>query len=127
VTTIAKLAVQLVADTSGYSKGLLDAQNKTSAFSKGVLGNLNTVGSGILGGTLAVLKGAVVATTAIAAAGAIAATKFLYDSVQAAAEAQKVQAQLNAVLESTGGIAGITAEEVNALADSLSRGHTVRG
>jgi hypothetical protein len=121
VTTIAKLAVQLVADTSGYSKGLLDAQNKTSAFSKGVLGNLNTVGSGILGGTLAVLKSAVVATTAIAAAGAIAATKFLYDSVQAAAEAQKVQAQLNAVLESTGGIAGITAEEVNALADSLSR------
>jgi len=34
-------------------------------------------------------------------------------------EVQDVQAQLNAVLESTGGIAGVTAEQVNSLADAF--------
>lgn len=37
-----------------------------------------------------------------------------------AMEAQEVEAQLNAVIESTGGVAGISAQEAMALADSLS-------
>lgn len=41
--------------------------------------------------------------------------------IKEAAEAQEIQAQLNAVLQSTGGIAGVTAEEVNGLAAALQR------
>jgi hypothetical protein len=36
-------------------------------------------------------------------------------------EGERVQAQLNNVIKSTGGVAGVTADEANALADSLSR------
>lgn len=36
-------------------------------------------------------------------------------------EAEKVQAQLQAVLKSTGGVAGVTASQLNAMADSLAQ------
>src|SRR3990172_369455 len=47
--------------------------------------------------------------------------KFLQDSVAQAAEAQKAHAQLEAVIRSTGGAAGVTAREVDDLATSLAR------
>ena len=47
--------------------------------------------------------------------------KFLKDSVAQAAEAQKAHAQLEAVIRSTGGAAGVTAREVEDLATSLAR------
>ena len=46
---------------------------------------------------------------------------FVTDSVKEAMEAEDIQAQLNAVLKSTGGIAGVTADQVNALAASLAK------
>lgn len=58
---------------------------------------------------------------AVAGAGIAVLSRELYSSVNAAVEAEEVQAQLNAVLKSTGGVAGMTAEEVNSLADSLSQ------
>lgn len=42
------------------------------------------------------------------------------DITASALDAEKAQAQLNAVLESTGGVAGMTAEEINKLADAYS-------
>jgi hypothetical protein len=42
------------------------------------------------------------------------------DLVAGAMEAEKVEAQLNAVLESTGGVAGITADKAKSLANSLA-------
>ena len=45
----------------------------------------------------------------------------LYSVVKSAADAEAVQAQLNAVLASTGGVAGVTAQAANDLAESLSR------
>ena len=47
-------------------------------------------------------------------------TGFIKDSIAKSGEAQKVNAQLNAVLKSTGGIAGITAGEVQRMAGELS-------
>lgn len=52
------------------------------------------------------------------AAGAIA---FLRSTVEAYGESEVVAAQVNAVLQSTGQIAGVTSEEIDSLADSLSR------
>lgn len=47
--------------------------------------------------------------------------QFGKDVVSEVGEAQDMQAQLNAVLKSTGGIAGVTSSMVNNLADSLSK------
>lgn len=46
---------------------------------------------------------------------------FMKDSVVEAEAAAKAQAQLEAVITSTGGAAGITADQVNELADTLSK------
>lgn len=66
---------------------------------------------------------ATVAKVGLAAAGvaAVGLAAGLTLVIREAAEAQEIQAQLNAVLESTGGIAGVTAEQVNSLAASLQR------
>lgn len=45
--------------------------------------------------------------------------------IDAANEAERGQAQLNAVLKSTGGIAGVTAQQVNDLASSLAKNSTI--
>lgn len=68
--------------------------------------------SSALGSTLGVTLGVTAAVGALAAG-----FKFV---VSSAAEAQVVQAQLGAVLKSTGGAAGMSADEVNDLATRLS-------
>ena len=58
----------------------------------------------------------------LAVTGAIAACAGAYEfTIGNAAEAEKVQAQLNAVLASTKGVAGMTAQAVNDLAEELSQ------
>ena len=79
----------------------------------GVFGGIGRAIGGfgkILGGLA--LGAAVAGVTAIGGALAL--------SIKEAMEAQEVQAQLEAVLKSTGGVAGMTADEVNALADKLT-------
>lgn len=51
----------------------------------------------------------------------------LLQSVQAAGDFQREQATLNAVLQSTGGIAGLTAQELNDMADSLAASTAIAG
>lgn len=83
--------------------------------SGGVLGNAQSVLGGIgklAAGALTVGLGA-----ATAAFGALAVG--IGASVQEAMQAENVQAQLGAVIKSTGGIAGITAEMANDLAASF--------
>lgn len=58
---------------------------------------------------------------AAALVGVAAIGGFLLASVKAAAEAEKIAAQTEAVLASTGGAAGRTAEQIDGLASSLSR------
>ena len=66
---------------------------------------------------------------AAAAATGAAATlmgKGLYYAAEQAMDAELVAAQLNAVLESTKGIAGVTAEAANELASSTEPGDALR-
>lgn len=107
MATAATIAARLILDSLDYKKGLESAEKLTSGFA----GKVKDMGA-----TLAKL-GTVAA--GVAAAGVAGVTAFLVDSAQAASEAEDIQSQLNAVLKSTGGIAGVTAEQVNTLAESL--------
>jgi hypothetical protein len=75
--------------------------------------------NGIARGLSAVGGMAVDALAGAAVAGIGALSVGLYKSVEAAMDAQKVQAQLDAVIKSTGGAAGWSAEQANNLAESL--------
>lgn len=113
MTIATELLVNLKLVSSDFTKGIDDAGKKVGSFS-------NTLSTGFSGlGNLAgrVLAGGFM----VATAGAVALGSELYKDVQAAIDAERVQAQLNAVLESTGGIAGITADEVNKYADARAK------
>lgn len=92
-----------------YVSGTKEMEDKTSSLG-GILGKLG-------GGLETVAK--VGAGAAIAGIGAL--TGILYSSVRAASEAQKVEAQLDQVLKSTGGAAGMTKDEILNLANALSQ------
>lgn len=106
MTTLLSLLVKLGLDSSEYDKGIEGASGKASGFSN----TLANIGRGV-------------ATAGIAAAGAAIAgtTAFLMDATKAAMEAEDIQAQLAAVLKSTGGAAGVTADQVNSLATNLGK------
>ncbi len=76
--------------------------------------------SGVLKGVGGVLSGALKVGLGVAAAGFGALATGIGLSISEAVDAQAVQAQLDAVLRSTGGAAGVTAEMANNLATSLS-------
>ena len=87
-------------------------KDELSATLKGIQSNMEGLAD-IAKGALTVGLGA-----ATAAFGAMsAAAVFL---VKEAMDAQEAEAQLNAVLKSTGGIAGVTADAVQDLSQSLS-------
>jgi hypothetical protein len=109
VATIKDLLVKLGLDTRDFDDGIDKAGRSVSGLGRSVQA-LGMLGAGILA------SGFTAAT-----AGAILLGRELITDVKAAAEAQLVQAQLEAVLLSTGAAAGITAEDVNKLADSLSQ------
>lgn len=92
-------------------KIVLDADDKASKTISGVHGAMSKLGD--------VAKGLAVGGIAVAGAAVAGLTSVLLDSVQAAMEAQEAQAQLAAVIESTGGAAGVTAQMANDLATSL--------
>lgn len=81
----------------------------------GVIGGVK----GALGGLGGLAKGALAVGLGAAAAGVSALGAGLAISVKEAMAAQEVQAQLNAVIKSTGGVAGWTAEMANNLASEL--------
>lgn len=82
-----------------------NAEAQTESGVKGLLGKFESLTGVSLGATAAV--------------GALAAG--LAFSVKSAAEAEQIQAQLGAVLKSTGGAAGLSADEVNKMASEMSR------
>lgn len=91
--------------TKDFDKGIDGAVSKSKSAGSSIVGSLSQVGG-------AVVTGAFVA----AGSAAVALGGFLMTSVKAAADAQDIQAQLGAVLKSTGGAAGVTAKQVNDLA-----------
>jgi hypothetical protein len=98
-------------------KIILDAEDKASGTVRGLgkaleqaRAGLNSIGGAIVAG----LAGAAVAGFGALTAGLVSSTK-------AAMDAQAVQAQLNAVLASTGGKAGVTADMVNAISSEIQK------
>jgi hypothetical protein len=110
-----KIGMEAVLLMSNFNKGKKDYEGgmtsmgtKTSGFAKVLSG----LGTGI--------KNVGIAAGAAAIGGIAALTGVLYKSIQAAAEAQAIDAQLDAVLKATGSTAGMTKEEIIGLADALS-------
>src|SRR3954452_22869841 len=111
-----KLIVEVVLDSAAYTRQVKKAQATTSAFSK----DIEKVGRGSAAATLGFRGlGRSVAFASgwfIGGAGLAAGAKAAFDEM---GDAQKVAAQTAAVLKSTGGVAGVTARNVNTLATSL--------
>jgi hypothetical protein len=106
---IGSVIAKIDADISGFKKGMAEAEKSASG-----LGNtLKGIGSGIadFGKQAAIFTG-------IAGAGMVAFGKV---SVDAFNESEAAIAQLNAVLKSTGGVAGVTADQALKLAASLQK------
>ena len=91
-----ELAVVITGDASSLERALGKASNQSRSFAK-TLGK-----AGVLG-----------AVTGLGVALKVGAEEFM--------EAQRVTAQTNAVIKSTGGVAKVSAEEVDKLAESLLR------
>ena len=106
--TIASLVVSLGLDASQFMSGLKQAESDAAGAGNNIVSGLSSIGGGI------VLGGIAAATAGIAGM-----TAFLGDCAAGAAEAESIQAQLNAVLLSTGGAAGMSADDVNNLAASM--------
>ena len=92
-------------------KIVIDADDKASKEIQGVHSALDKLGG--------MAKGLALGGIAVGVAGIAALGTVLMDSVSAAMEAQAAQAQLAAVIESTGGVAGVTADMANRLATEL--------
>lgn len=111
-TTLKTLVVKLVGDTSQYQEDMRGAEQTT----RGAVDRMVSLGSltkGVLGGA-AVAGGLLLVTNAL---GTIKTG--LQDMANEAMAAQDVEAELNAVLTSTGGIAGVTRGKALELADSF--------
>lgn len=105
---VEELLVALKLDSTQYDKGMNAAEKKAGTFNNALSG-LAMVGGGFLN---VAFKAAAVGITALGAG--------LIYSTKAASDAENIQAQLQAVLTSTGGVAGVTADQVNDLASSLA-------
>jgi hypothetical protein len=95
---------------------IIEAEDKASDVIKGV--------SQSAGNLEARMKSMKPAFQAMAVAGTVAfgaVAGAIYKSIESAAEAQKVQAQLGAVLKSTGGVAGVTAQKALDLSQALQK------
>src|SRR3989304_3124593 len=90
-------------DSKPYEQGLNKASQKTGAFSK-LMKSAQTGSFALLGGLTAAAGGAAL---------------FGVKSVQAFQESQNVLTQTKAVLKSTGGVAGVTANQVSKLAKAF--------
>ena len=98
-----QVTVDFIANTRDLSRGMSEAGNESSRFGS----TLKTLGK-----TGALAAGA-------AGVGALVFT--LKAGISEYVEAQKVAAQTNAVIKSTGGVANVTAKDIDTLAESLMK------
>lgn len=94
-------------------RAIITAKDEASGVLRGFSNNVSNVNDGITKAAKAVGIGL------LAAGGA--AVAFGVSSVKAFSESENVMAQTNAVLKSTGSIAGVTAEQTSSLANSLQK------
>lgn len=108
---VASLYAKLGLDKDQFVSDLNSSKESISGFGGAMGGMVDSAARGFSGlQTVAMVAGGAL----VAGAGALGAA--LYNSVGAAMQAQDGQAELAAVLESTGGKAGMTADAVNELA-----------
>ena len=103
---IASLKAIISADTSGLSKGLGEARSGLQNVSGGIGNALG--GLGQLAGAAAIAGAAMAVGIGVAA-------------VASASQSEQAVAQLNAVLKSTHGVAGVTAEAAQNLASKFQQ------
>ncbi|HWD47013.1 MAG TPA: hypothetical protein VHM23_25420, partial [Actinomycetota bacterium] len=89
----------LIADPRRYQKGFREAESTTKRFSGIVTKTAGLVGAAFAG---------------------VQVAGFLTDAINEAREAAKVTRQTNAVIKATGGVANVSAKDVDRLAESLS-------
>ena len=108
--TLASLLVKIGADISGLTKGLDEAEGKTEKTSANVSKSASKTAAafGRIGDAMTVGV-----TLPILAFGAM--------SVKAANDSESAMAELNAVIKSTGGAAGVTAKSVTDYASEMQR------
>lgn len=97
------IIARVKADTTDFKRGMGEAKRHA--------GGLHTGLGKLAGGIKLFARGAAIAGTAVAAFGGLALKEF--------SASENSLAQLNAVLKSTGGIAGVTAKQATDLAASL--------
>jgi len=97
-------------DLSGIQKGLAQAENETKQKAGGI--------GGFFGKAFEFATGGLIASGISALSGVVSG--FVTDAFADARETQQLMAQTNAVITSTGGAAGVTAQHVADLASSLS-------
>lgn len=102
---LGSIVARLKMDSTEFKKGITDAKQSVGDFQK----NIGGVGTSLKS----------IATIAGVALGAAGLTKFLKDCVNSAAESEAAMAQTEAVIKSTGGAAGVTADQVAELAKQL--------
>lgn len=110
MATLQELIVRLRADTGQYEKGMDQAGVTARKTSSLIVNDLSKIGGKIVLGAFAA-----------AAAGAAALGGALAICVKNSTEAQRVTAQLNAVIKSTGGAAGVTADMADELAVNFAK------
>jgi hypothetical protein len=103
--TLGRAVLALTTDDSGLGRGLDAAERQTQGW------------AGRVGG---VLKGGLLIGGAVAVAAGAAVVGILADSTKAAMEAEAITKNLEAVIASTGGVAGMSKAAVEELSNSLS-------
>ena len=104
MATAATIAIQLVLDMTQYKKGLGDAEGEAQAFAN----KMTMIGEKV--GDIGKAMSLAITVPTIA---------FLTSSVSAALESENAMADLQATIASTGGAAGLTAEQVADMAANL--------
>ena len=108
------LVVRIIGDSRSLEKSFARSSKSANTFGRSV-SRTSSVSRKAFGGMARSIAG--VSTALLGGAGLAFALRATFAEVQ---EAQKVAAQTNAVLKSTGGIAGVSAKDVDKLATSLS-------
>lgn len=116
MATIATLVAKLVGDIGPFQSSMKQAEQESKGIGARIAGGMN----GALGtiGDVAKIAG----TAVVAGIGAMAAGMTL--AVKEAADAEKNLAQLDAVLKSTGGAAGVSKDAILELAGALQKSTT---
>ncbi len=107
MATLANLVVQMSANTAALEKGFQRVQSQSTGLGAG-LKKVGTIAAGFL-------------SAQVIGGGVQKLTGFLSDCTAKAKEQAAAEAQLGAVLKSTGGAAGVTAEEAKKLAAELQK------